>query len=487
MIIIKRLYKNVGPEIIILSLLALFFQGYKLINNMYFSAEFGHNLLAVKNAILDGSLPLVGPPTSHPWLSFGPLYYWIMMPVMYLSGFNPIFAKCFGVLVGTSVVFVNFLVVRHIFRDKRIALLSSYFIAASPLIINYSRNARFYYLVALMFYPFVWTLYKIYGGNKKYLFWGGLVYSVYFHFHYTPVFFAPVILIVFWLSRKRFVFIDYAKYVAGLLFPFIPFLIHDLKNGMQMSKNILLWVPYRIAGFLGLYPKNNVTSEIMSDNLSVFSEFVGSSFSLNSSLWNTIAIVFILLIIFTLIYTAGKVNKRNFGYFIFSLMGLFGVLAVFIHGSAPVHYYLPIFTVPAVIFSYAVFSIFKSTYIRFFVFVAIYAMLFANIKSFSSSENYYKYEEAEGEYKYSTVYQVSEKIVKNAAGEPFALSRVGKNDEFEGDYAQNYQYLMWLLGNEPVDYAKLRYTIYEDTERLFNKGGSNIFWIGDIAVSREKL
>jgi len=46
----------------------------------------------------------------------------------------------------------------------------------------------------------------------------------------------------------------------------------------------------------------------------------------------------------------------------------------------------------------------------------------------------------------------------------YMLKRKGFSDQFEGNYAQNYQYLAWLLGNEPVvDRQKLIYTIVESS------------------------
>ncbi|OGM26426.1 hypothetical protein A2692_05065 [Candidatus Woesebacteria bacterium RIFCSPHIGHO2_01_FULL_39_95] len=59
------------------------------------------------------------------------------------------------------------------------------------------------------------------------------------------------------------------------------------------------------------------------------------------------------------------------------------------------------------------------------------------------------------------------------------MSRVGPNDQFEGDFAQNYIYLLWLRGNEPVNGQKLTYTIYEGTkpasgEIIYNYGGLSI-------------
>ena len=64
----------------------------------------------VKNAIVGKYLPLVGPPTSHSWLYFGPLYYWLMVPVLMIGNYNPILSLYLGILLGVLIVIVNYLI-----------------------------------------------------------------------------------------------------------------------------------------------------------------------------------------------------------------------------------------------------------------------------------------------------------------------------------------------------------------------------------------
>ena len=55
-----------------------------------------------------------------------------------------------------------------------------------------------------------------------------------------------------------------------------------------------------------------------------------------------------------------------------------------------------------------------------------------------------------GETAYDKRLQVATRIVEDSKGQPFSLKRVGINDQYEGNFAQDYQYLMWWIGNEPV-------------------------------------
>ena len=61
--------------------------------------------------------------------------------------------------------------------------------------------------------------------------------------------------------------------------------------------------------------------------------------------------------------------------------------------------------------------------------------------------------------------KIARAIVQSADGKPFALKRTGPDDQFEGDFAQNYRYLLWYYGNEPVEKAETTFHIFEDTQR----------------------
>ena len=83
-------------------------------------------------------------------------------------------------------------------------------------------------------------------------------------------------------------------------------------------------------------------------------------------------------------------------------------------------------------------------------------------------------------------YQMQEKVVdtiiQDAKGRKLSLNRVGELDKFNNDFAQNYIYLLWLKGNQPVREADISYTIYEDTQKIPDNIEGEIFWINNIAI-----
>ena len=82
--------------------------------------------------------------------------------------------------------------------------------------------------------------------------------------------------------------------------------------------------------------------------------------------------------------------------------------------------------------------------------------------------------------------KVSELIIKDAEGKKFSLKRVGEWDEFKEDFAQNYIYLLWLKGNQPISEASLIYTIYEDTQKLPTDFKGEMYWVSNIAIVKEQ-
>lgn len=130
--------------IVIIITIAVFLRLYRIENNFIFSGEVGHNFLAIKNAILMHQIPLLGPPTSHPWLYFGPLFYWFFGHVLWFSGFNPLSGVYFSAVVSVLTILLNYIIIRKIFSVK-IALLSTFLIAISPLWLQFTRDARFFH------------------------------------------------------------------------------------------------------------------------------------------------------------------------------------------------------------------------------------------------------------------------------------------------------------------------------------------------------
>lgn len=455
--------------IFLIVLLGAFLRFFRLIPNMVFQGELGDNYLAIKNFVGSGQIPLVGPPTSHPWLAFGPLFYWLMAPVLALFNYNPAAGAYFIAFTQVVLILINFYFIGKLFKEK-VALISSLLIAASPLYLNLARQSRFYSLATIFFYPF---FYYLVAGN---LFVSGLSFGIMLNFHLTPIVFIPPLII--YLIRKETKAKGYLKFISGLTIPNIPFLIYNIGHRFEMLKNLILWVPYRIAGFVGIVPKNSPTSVTILNNFYSLSSFISSSFAYRPIFGALFVLVIGLYLVFEIRKNWGvkKISKE----FLLVLFFLFGYLGIFIHGNPPSHYYLPLYGIPVIFFSLILAKMKSQKLIGAILII----MLLINLNFYFSKSWFYrstaKIDDA-GEVPYSLQLDVAGEIIKDAGGRSLSLKRVGQFDYFKGYYAQNYTYLLWWLGNEPQENSKISYTIYENTfweraneTKIFEKDGLTI-------------
>ncbi len=432
--------------------LAVFLRLFRIEENFIFSGEVGHNFLAIKNAFINQQIPILGPPTSHPWLFFGPLFYWLFGPFLWLSGFNPLTGAYFGVLVGILTLGLNYQVVKKIFGEK-VAVFSTFLIAVSPLWLQVTREARFFSLVLPFLYLFLWVL------NEKKFFLLGLSLGLILNFHYTPLIFIPVVLSLVWLKKIKIKRNQMASAFFGLLIPSLPLLIYDLGHNLTFLRNLAVWIPYRLAGFFGLYPKNTVSVSLLRDNLASFYQFFNLSFLPQG---NLLTIVLLAVCVF---YLFKKLRQP----LILLWLG-WGLLALFIHGAPPLHYFLPLFPLPLIIFSLILSDLWSKRPGKILVLGTLLVMAFFNFRFFFSGQWFFMPQDriwpGTAYVPYQLQQEITAVVIRDTADQPYNLSRIGSDDQFEGNYAQNYQYLLWWFGQEPVAQATARrYIICEDQKR----------------------
>ncbi len=458
--------------IILILVVGIFLRFYKIDENIVFHSELGNNYLDIKNFLLAGKIPLIGPTTSHPWLSFGPLFYWIMSPLFAIFDFNPKIGSYFFAFEGCLLILVNYLFIRSIFNEK-ISLISSFIISISPVFISYARDSRFFSLVLLIFYPFLYFFLKAIQKHTN-PFWFGFFYGLFFSFHFSPLIFLPVILYL--LVKSKVTISQLIKAFVGFLLPNLTLIINDLLNRGQMLKNLFLWIPYRILGFLNVIPQNNFDKDLLLKNFSAILNFFNSIFVPPIGYLNFLGLFIVGLLLFFIFSTSFK-KETN----VLLLIAVFGLLALFIHGDPPYHYFLPILPALVILVSLSI-SVLYQKYKLITIF-ASFIFILINFNYYFSNNWFFQYKKVSNKLvPYEIQYKISKAIVDDASGKPFVLKRVGYFDNFENNYSDNYIYLMWYLGNQPVNNANLIYTIYEEKTQNVEK---ITIKIGDIIVNKK--
>jgi hypothetical protein len=228
-----------------------------------------------------------------------------------------------------------------------------------------------------------------------------------------------------------------------------------------MIIKLIAWIPYRILGFVGLYPKNTLSGEVVSGNLISFLDFLTGSFTTDK--WA--GLILISLVFFFLAIR----KRRTLVEPILLLFLVFGYGAIFIHGAPPYHYYLPLYPVVIILAALVLAKLFRGKLWPLPIGLII-LLTFFNLKFYFSTSWFYQPQDKilEGRrVPYRMQLEVVEKIIIDAKGQKFSLARIGPYDYFEGNFAQNYEYLLWWQGNNPVENASLKYTIAESTEGIY--------------------
>ncbi|MEJ2347964.1 MAG: glycosyltransferase family 39 protein [Patescibacteria group bacterium] len=129
--------------LILIILLAFFLRFYRLADYPALNADeaaIGYNAYS----LLETGKDEHGNPWPIHFQSFNDykpgLYFYIILPFVKFMGLNELAVRIPGALLGVATVFVLYLLVKELFEDEKLALVSSLFLAISPWHIHFSRG-----------------------------------------------------------------------------------------------------------------------------------------------------------------------------------------------------------------------------------------------------------------------------------------------------------------------------------------------------------
>src|SRR5688572_12289820 len=216
--------------------IGFFLRVYNINTNYYFSGELGKELLYTRQFAITNTIPWVGMATSHPWLSYGPIYYWKMIPIFNLFKGDPFILFWTAIFIAISGLVLNYLVLKKIAGEK-VAIISTIIQAISPLLIWQTRLSKLHVFFWVIIPIFTYLIYLLWNGKKKWVFWAGLVFGTLFSFHFSQIPLLGVVFLLFWIKRNIYKVSDWIKFTLGVSIPNITFIWQD--------KSLALWLPYR--------------------------------------------------------------------------------------------------------------------------------------------------------------------------------------------------------------------------------------------------
>ncbi|MBU0576151.1 glycosyltransferase family 39 protein [Patescibacteria group bacterium] len=124
--------------LIILILIASFFRLYNLSDSLQFQGDQGRDAIIVSQIFTQRDLVFIGPVTSVGNLYLGPLYYYFMLPFLWLSYPSPIGPAYAIAILGIITVFLMYQLGKNLI-STRAALIATIFFTFSSTVIAYTR------------------------------------------------------------------------------------------------------------------------------------------------------------------------------------------------------------------------------------------------------------------------------------------------------------------------------------------------------------
>lgn len=220
--------------ILLLFLVALTRLPYLIDGVIPFGFDHGKDSLAIMNMLVSKQLTFIGPWTSIPGLYFGPGWYYLLAPFFLFGNFNPV-----------SAVYAMFILVmiQVYLAYKYFGKIAAIIIAGAPFWLMISTSAWNPFPMTLLTLIILIVFKKIREDgllNEKRALVLSLAAGFGFHFSaaYAIFYFPAVALVLFYLKPKTNI-----KAVAagalGLLLPFSPQLLFELRNNFIQTKSVI--------------------------------------------------------------------------------------------------------------------------------------------------------------------------------------------------------------------------------------------------------
>lgn len=456
--------------------IGLFLRTDRLSQFMSFIADQGFFYLSARDMLLDHTVPLVGLPTSHPWIHHGPLWTYALGVLLFLFNYNPIMPGYFIAALGTLTIFVFYLCVRNMFSE-RIAIAASILYTCSPLIvlnarIPYHTSPIPFFVILLLFAVYKW----VNGSSKAFIFIPFLLAVLYNHEITTFVYTGAVILIFLFglITKKKWVLeLKNLKVIltSSILFiiPMIPFILYDTQNGYKQTVGFLIWVIYRLAKFpLGIIFPQYASAGSNSSTLAEFFHY----YTLLVFAYSPIISVMILLatsasgllylykrkkmvfsIRFNNVFTL-KFNTSRVLLFLFFGIGLFGL---FIH-RVPIEADTLLIAPMIIIITVIALSYLLRNNFRLLLTCVVLISTF-NIY-YLLMTNYATHNVHQVRINYTNRTNSIEKIILLSKGKPFNIKGRGVLGSFPV-FTMPYEYLLWYKGH-PISINSLNIIYIEE-------------------------
>ena len=440
--------------LLLIIIVAAFARLYRISDHMTFLGDEGRDVLTVKH-ILEGQFTLLGPRSSAADFYYGPIYYYLITPFLWLFHYDPVGPAIFIAVLGVLTVFLVYIVGKKFFNQSA-GLIAASLYAVSPIVVAYSHsswNPNPLPFVALL------SLYILYTAlvkpkTWKFLVVGGLL-GIAMQLQYLALFLLGVVatyLLLGTILKERKIFFGelcrrYFYLGIGFLVGWSPFLLFEIYHGFPNLRTLFGLLQGKTSGV----PISNFSP--FTQILEVFFKLFGrllTGFPLTKLqhlqeypdmyIWYLGTLVLAVLSVISLLKMKDRLAQLLFICWIVVGVSLFGFYKKEIYD-----YYLGfMFTLPFLIVGNFISNTFayKNIFIKAVVTLLFIVLLSINIAKLPiwSSPNKQKDQTKE----------IAEFVISKTQNMPFNFALITPGNSDHG-----YRYFLEILGHKPVEMGNL--------------------------------
>ena len=447
--------------------IGIFLRYYNLHESMPLIGDQGWFYLSAKEMLTTGQIPLVGIPSSHPWLFQGAFWTYLLAGSLKLFNFNPLAGAYLSALLDVLAIVVIYKLGSGMF-SRRVGIIVAALYATSWLVVM---NARMPYHTApipLFSILFIYLVYRWMQGKVMYFPWTIGVLVILYNFELATFLFTAIFVFLFlfgFIKKEKWVMGVFNKKiflysVLAFFIPMLPMLIFDIQHYFGQTFGFVAWLGYKMLITVG-YPPINPTTHIPISELASFLKLKATQVIYP---YNAIVALGGFSISFVYIVLKGLVQKK-FPFMYLSLINVVLLLGLVI-SRVPSDAYLPMLF-PGVMLQLAVyFDIFFKKQ-RFKSVGVLLVILFMFVSMHYLVNNDFYSDPLASKFSMEKRIDAAKQIIFQSEGKEYNLKEDSKDGAMHPSAVMNFAYLTWWLGHGPSDKEEdLQFFVTEDSRGI---------------------
>ncbi len=426
-----------------------FLRLYNIKDSLQFLGDQGRDAIIVSKIFKEKNLVFIGPTTSVGNMYLGPLYYYFMLPFLWISYPNPMGPVYAVAILGMTTLFLLYFLGKKMI-GARASLIASFFYAFSSTIIGCTRFSWNPNPAPLFSLILIYCLFKA-QKNAKHWLAVFICLAILLQLHYLTLLAAGtagLVWLIYFFQKKidkqawKYTLIGFLIFLLS----FTPLILFDLKhNFLNLTAFKNLFVKEQIfsasSGNSILSKITKISRETEGRTMHILFEYmIGKERLLNQFL----VIIFVIILFFS-IYKSQKNKKQITGQTIIGIFLACGILGTAFYEHTICDHYIA-YLYPVAVYTYGIiFNALLKKHKLWWLPLIGFSIYFINFNLQS------KVLKASG-WTIDDMQNVSQVIAKKAKFfDQYSIILLGYSNDLHG---QNYRYFLSTTNHPPIDFEK---------------------------------